>query len=123
MASSVCHREPTSRRPDHNVACWIGSQSQTSTSACSPNTASWSRSSPCRLTPTACVVLCAASGTGAPVRGVIESMTGARFVHDTLEHLGWEVLIADAQKVKGLAPLTCKTDQIDARVLGGALRA
>jgi transposase len=54
---------------------------------------------------------------GAPVRGVIESMTGARFVHDTLEHLGWEVLIADAQKVKGLAPLACKTDKIDARVL------
>jgi hypothetical protein len=44
---------------------------------------------------------------GVPVRGVIESMTGARFVHDTLEQLGWEVLIADAQKVKGLAPLAC----------------
>ena len=54
---------------------------------------------------------------GAPVRAVIESMTGARFVHDTLEQLGWEVLIADAQKVKGLAPLACKTDKIDARVL------
>jgi hypothetical protein len=39
------------------------------------------------------------------VRGVIESMTGARFVRDTLEELGWEVLVADAQKVKGLAPL------------------
>jgi hypothetical protein len=51
------------------------------------------------------------------VRAVIESMTGARFVHDTLEELGWEVLVADAQKVKGLAPLACKTDKIDARVL------
>src|SRR6188472_3146684 len=51
------------------------------------------------------------------VRCVIESMTGARFVHDTLEQLGWEVLIADALKVKGLAPLACKTDRIDARVL------
>jgi transposase len=51
------------------------------------------------------------------VRGVIESMNGARFVHDTLEEFGWEVLIADAQKVKGLAPLACKTDRIDARVL------
>ena len=30
---------------------------------------------------------------------------------------GWEVLVADAQKVKGLAPLACKTDKIDARVL------
>jgi transposase len=54
---------------------------------------------------------------GQPVRAVIESMTGARFVHDTLEALGWEVLVADAQKVKGLAPLACKTDNIDARVL------
>jgi transposase len=54
---------------------------------------------------------------GQQVRAVIESMTGARFVHDTLEELGWEVLVADAQKVKGLAPLACKTDKIDARVL------
>src|SRR4051794_6461060 len=54
---------------------------------------------------------------GQPVRAVIESMTGARFVHDTLEELGWEVLVADAQKVKALAPLACKTDKIDARVL------
>jgi transposase len=54
---------------------------------------------------------------GERVRGVIESMNGARFVHDTLEEHGWEVLVADAQKVKGLAPLACKTDKIDARVL------
>ena len=44
-------------------------------------------------------------------------MTGARFVRDTLEERGWEVLVADAQKVKGLAPLACKTDRIDAQVL------
>src|SRR6266540_5601432 len=52
-----------------------------------------------------------------PVCAVIESMTGARFVHDTLESHGWSVEIADAQKVKGLAPLAVKTDRIDARVL------
>jgi transposase len=52
-----------------------------------------------------------------PVCAVIESMTGARFVHDTLEQAGWEVEIADAQKVKGLAPLACKTDKIDSKVL------
>src|SRR5438309_1427609 len=52
-----------------------------------------------------------------PVRAVVESMNGARFVHDTLEAQGWDVLVADAQKVKGLAPLACKTDKIDARVL------
>jgi len=52
-----------------------------------------------------------------PVSAVVESMTGARLVHDTLEQAGWDVEIADAQKVKGLAPLACKTDRIDARVL------
>jgi transposase len=44
-------------------------------------------------------------------------MNGARFVHDELVSHGWEVLVADAQKVKGLAPLACKTDKIDSRVL------
>ena len=52
-----------------------------------------------------------------PVCAVIESMTGARIVHDTLEQEGWDVEIADAQKVKGLAPLACKTDRIDSMVL------
>jgi transposase len=52
-----------------------------------------------------------------PVCAVIESMTGARLVHDTLEAEGWDVEIADAQKVKGLAPLACKTDTIDSLVL------
>jgi hypothetical protein len=42
-------------------------------------------------------------------------MTGARLVHDTLEQEGWSVEIADAQKVKGLAPLACKTDSPVAR--------
>ena len=54
---------------------------------------------------------------GEPVRGVVESMNGARFVHYELVSHGWEVLVADAQKVKGLAPLACKTDKIDSRVL------
>jgi transposase len=52
-----------------------------------------------------------------PVVAAIESMNGARFVHDQLERLGWRVEIADAVKTKGLAPLACKTDRIDARVL------
>jgi transposase len=54
---------------------------------------------------------------GQPVRGVVESMNGARFVHDELVAHGWEVLIADAQRVEGLAPWGCKTDKLDARVL------
>jgi transposase len=52
-----------------------------------------------------------------PIRAAIESMNGARFVHDQLELRGWEVEIADAVKIKGLAPLACKTDRIDAWVL------
>src|SRR5829696_274310 len=54
---------------------------------------------------------------GEPVCAVIESMTGARLVHETLAQEGWGVEIADAQKVKGLAPLACKTDKIDSMVL------
>jgi len=56
------------------------------------------------------------------VRAAIESMNGARFVHDELELLGWQVEIADAQKTKGLAPLACKTDKIDAGVLAELCR-
>jgi len=52
-----------------------------------------------------------------PVRAAIESMNGARFVHDQLELGGWEVEIADAARARGLAPLACKTDRIDAWVL------
>jgi hypothetical protein len=57
-----------------------------------------------------------------PVRAAIESMNGARFVHDQLELAGWDVEIADAVKVKGLAPLACKTDRIDAWVLAELAR-
>jgi transposase len=59
----------------------------------------------------------AARYPGEPIRAAIESMNGARFVHDRLEQCGWEVEIADALKVKGLAPLAAKTDKIDAWVL------
>ncbi len=59
---------------------------------------------------------------GEPIGAAIESMNGARFVHDRLELHGWQVELADAQKVKGLAPLACKTDRIDARVLAELCR-
>src|SRR5712692_5641070 len=58
----------------------------------------------------------------APVLAVIESMSGARFVHDRLELAGWEVRIADAVKARGLAPLACKTDKIDCWVLAELAR-
>ena len=54
---------------------------------------------------------------GLPVLAAVESMNGARFVHDELERHGWEVLVADAAKVRGFAPVACKTDKVDARVL------
>jgi transposase len=56
-------------------------------------------------------------GDADAVVAVIESMSGARFVHDQLERAGWDVRIADAQKARGLAPLACKTDRIDCWVL------
>jgi transposase len=58
----------------------------------------------------------------AEVIAVIESMNGARFIHDRLELAGWDVRIADAVKAKGLAPLACKTDKIDAWVLAELAR-
>src|SRR5215212_746876 len=87
-------------------------------SACCRLAARSSRSSRRRPMPMALRGLTRRVGShGVAVLGVIESMTGARFVHDRLEELGWDVLIADAAKVKGLAPPACKTDKIDARVL------
>jgi transposase len=58
----------------------------------------------------------------ASVLAVIESMSGARFVHDQLELAGWDVRIADAHKARGLAPLACKTDRIDCWVLAELAR-
>ena len=58
----------------------------------------------------------------ARVLAVIESMSGARCVHDQLELAGWDVRIADAVKARGLAPLACKTDRIDCWVLAELAR-
>jgi transposase len=58
----------------------------------------------------------------AAVLAVIESMSGARFVHDQLELGGWEVRIAEALKARGLAPLACKTDRIDCWLLAELAR-
>jgi transposase len=55
---------------------------------------------------------------GEPICAAIESMNGARFVHDTLELYGWAVVcVADAQRVRGIAPLATKSDRVDAWVL------
>jgi len=57
-----------------------------------------------------------------PLLAVIESMSGARFVHDQLELAGWDVRVANAQRARGLAPLACKTDRIDCWVLAELAR-
>jgi transposase len=44
-------------------------------------------------------------------------MNGARFVYDFLTDAGWLMVMADALRVKGIAPLAAKTDRIDSRVL------
>lgn len=64
----------------------------------------------------------ALSLAGKDVRGCIEMMSGAVWVRDQLLRIGWEIKIADARKVKAIAPLACKTDRVDARVLADLSR-
>jgi transposase len=59
---------------------------------------------------------------GPDVRGCIEMMSGAVWVRDRLAECGWEIKVADARKVKAIAPLACKTDRVDARVLAQLVR-
>ena len=59
---------------------------------------------------------------GDAVRGCVEMMSGAAWVRDQLALFGWEIRIADARKVKAIAPLACKTDRVDARVLADLAR-
>jgi transposase len=59
------------------------------------------------------LVLC----VGTEVRACVEMMSGAIWVRDRLAAAGWEVKIAHARKVRDIAPLACKTDKVDARVL------
>jgi transposase len=56
------------------------------------------------------------------VRGCIEMMSGAVWVRDQLAVVGWDIRLADARKVKAIAPLACKTDRVDARVLADLAR-
>jgi transposase len=54
---------------------------------------------------------------GTDVTACVEMMSGAVWVRDRLQAAGWQIEIADARKVKAIAPLACKTDKVDARVL------
>ena len=59
---------------------------------------------------------------GVEVCGVVEMMSGAIWVRDRLAMAGWEMKIAHARKVRDVAPLACKTDKVDARVLAELCR-
>lgn len=56
------------------------------------------------------------------VRACVEMMSGAVWVRDQLAACGWQVQVADARKVKALAPLAAKTDKVDARLLAELAR-
>ena len=59
---------------------------------------------------------------GTEVKGCVEMMSGAVWVRDQLQAAGWEVQVAHAGKVRDVAPLACKTDKVDARVLAELCR-
>jgi transposase len=59
---------------------------------------------------------------GTEVRACVEMMSGAVWVRDRLEATGWKVKVAHARKVRDVAPLACKTDRVDARVLAELCR-
>src|SRR5215203_2298842 len=59
---------------------------------------------------------------GTEAKAAVEMMSGAVWVRDRLEASGWEVQVAHARKVRDVAPLACKTDKVDARVLAELCR-
>jgi transposase len=59
---------------------------------------------------------------GSEVTACVEMMSGAVWVRDWLRAAGWQIEIADARKVKAVAPLACKTDKVDARLLAELCR-
>ena len=59
---------------------------------------------------------------GPEVKACVEMMSGAIWVKDRLELCGWSVEVAHAGKVRDIAPLACKADKVDARVLAELCR-
>ena len=59
---------------------------------------------------------------GTEVSAVVEDHERRDLGRDTLAAAGWEVQIAHARKVRDVAPLACKTDKVDARVLAELCR-
>jgi hypothetical protein len=59
---------------------------------------------------------------GGGVEACLGMMSGALWVGDELAWCGWRVGVADARKLKTVAPLAAKTDRVDARLLAGLCR-
>jgi transposase len=59
---------------------------------------------------------------GDEAHACLEMMSGALWVRDELVRCGWQVQVADARKVKAVAPLAAKTDRVDARLLAELCR-
>ena len=59
---------------------------------------------------------------GDEVKACLEMMSGALWVRDQLVACGGQVQVADARKVKTVAPLAAKTDKADARLLAELCR-
>jgi transposase len=59
---------------------------------------------------------------GTEAEACVEMMSGAVWVRDRLQAAGWQVKVAHAGKVRDVAPLACKTDKVDARVLAELCR-
>lgn len=59
---------------------------------------------------------------GTEAKAAVEMMSGAVWVRDRLADAGWQVQVAHAGKVRDVAPLACKTDKVDARVLAELCR-
>jgi transposase len=59
---------------------------------------------------------------GTEVRACVEMMSGAVWVRDRLAAVGLRIDVAHARKVRDIAPLACKTDKVDARVLAELCR-
>src|SRR5918994_1850981 len=59
---------------------------------------------------------------GSEASGCVEMMSGAVWVKDRLQAAGWQMKVAHARKVRDVAPLACKTDKVDARVLAELCR-
>jgi transposase len=59
---------------------------------------------------------------GSDLKACVELMSAAVWVRDRLRSAGWQVEVADARRVQGIAPLAWKSARVDARLLAELCR-